>query len=69
MKKTIQEIAVKHKCKKRDYCICNMMASEPNENCPIHGHGEWPPRCVVCGRFVKWTFNKNKTVLDNEGSA
>jgi hypothetical protein len=44
-----------HKCKWVDYCICRMDADEPNENCPIHsGAAEWPPRCMYCGRFLKW---------------
>lgn len=41
-----------HICKRIDYCICSSIADEPNENCPIHGHGEFPPRCIICGRFT-----------------
>lgn len=43
-----------HVCKEIDYCICSPSADEPNEYCPIHGHGIFPPRCEICGRFVKW---------------
>lgn len=43
-----------HRCKRRDYCTCNSMALEPSEECPIHGCGDWPPRCAECGRFIKW---------------
>lgn len=43
----------KHKCRRDDVCCCNSMALEPDENCPVHGHGEWPLRCVDCGRFMK----------------
>ena len=25
------------------------------EDCPVHGHGPWPPRCEECGRFLPWT--------------
>jgi len=44
----------KHKCKRPNTCQCSLTALEPNENCPIHGIGEWPPRCAICGRFMKW---------------
>jgi len=41
--------------------MCDLMALEPNEDCPIHGHGPLPPRCMICGRFMKWKkYNKNK---------
>lgn len=43
-----------HVCKEIDYCICSPLADEINEYCPIHGHGIFPPRCKICGRFVKW---------------
>lgn len=35
-------------------CICYLLAQEPDEKCPIHGGGEWPPRCAHCGRFMPW---------------
>lgn len=44
---------MKHKCKQLDYCICDISALEPNENCPVHAAGIYPPRCVICGRFMK----------------
>ena len=43
-----------HICHQVDYCLCDVMALEPNEDCPIHGHGEFPPRCMICGKFMKW---------------
>jgi hypothetical protein len=43
----------KHICKRIDYCICSILADEPNEDCYIHGHGKFPLRCQ-CGKFVKW---------------
>jgi hypothetical protein len=30
-----------------------MTALEPHEDCPIHSLGEWPPRCEICGQFIK----------------
>jgi hypothetical protein len=43
----------KHECEEIDYCTCDTMADEPNERCPLHGAGVWPPRCIICGRFMK----------------
>lgn len=43
----------KHKCCLGDYCICNPQGLEPDETCPMHGT-PWPPRCVECGRMMKW---------------
>lgn len=34
-------------------CTCWPLALEPDEKCPRHGAGEWPPRCEMCGRFMK----------------
>ena len=31
-----------------------MSALEPDDNCPMHAGGEWPPRCEVCGQYVNW---------------
>jgi hypothetical protein len=45
---------VNHNCKRLDLCICSQLSNEPNENCPIHGNGEWPPRCMICGKFMKF---------------
>jgi hypothetical protein len=33
-------------------CTCGITADEPDEECPVHGAGEWPPRCCVCGCFM-----------------
>jgi hypothetical protein len=44
---------MKHTCKRVEYCLCSSIADEPNEECPFHGWGEWPPRCMRCGRFMK----------------
>ncbi len=30
-----------------------MWASEPSEDCPVHGY-PWPPRCETCGQYMKW---------------
>ncbi len=42
--------AAKHVCAPFRYCVCSIVADEPNEDCPIHGSEPWP-RCR-CGRFV-----------------
>lgn len=42
-----------HECKESKLCSCSMTALEPDEECPVHGAGEWPPRCCVCGRYIK----------------
>ena len=42
----------KHICKRNRSCLCSLQALEPDEQCPIHGGGEWPPRCVECGKFL-----------------
>ena len=34
-------------------CRCYLLALEPNEQCPVHGH-PWPPRCTVCGQMMPW---------------
>lgn len=44
----------KHKHERPNTCICYILALEPNENCPIHGYGEWPPRCKICGKFMPY---------------
>lgn len=36
-----------HTCKESDCCTCSMAALEPDEQCPVHGMGEYPPRCAV----------------------
>lgn len=52
MNKRLDEIAA-HKCRESQTCSCYLLATEPNENCPVHGAGEWPPRCEECGRYLK----------------
>lgn len=44
-----------HVCRESRSCVCSIQALEPDEECPVHGVGEWPPRCDVCGRFMKWS--------------
>lgn len=43
-----------HRCRESTTCTCYLLATEPDEHCPIHGQGEWPPRCGECGRFLPW---------------
>lgn len=52
-----------HICRAGHTCKCYALASEPNQHCPIHGDGYWPPRCEICGRFIKW-----KVVLDQQNA-
>lgn len=42
-----------HACSVAHYCICSVVATEPNYKCPIHGERGWPLRCQLCGRFMK----------------
>lgn len=42
-----------HVCKEGTTCTCWIQGLEPDENCPQHGGGVWPPRCSECGRFMK----------------
>jgi hypothetical protein len=43
-----------HEHKRPRTCRCSIQGLEPNEDCPIHGFGEWPPRCEACGKFMPW---------------
>jgi hypothetical protein len=43
-----------HECQRPRTCSCGATADEPGDDCPIHGSGEWPPRCATCGRMMKW---------------
>jgi len=51
-----------HICHESKTCVCDILALEPDESCPQHGMGEWPPRCAVCGRFLK--FKNYETTLE-----
>lgn len=42
-----------HECKEPTSCACDSSAFEPNDECPVHAGGPWPPRCGECGRFMK----------------
>ena len=44
---------VRHVCAEGKTCTCSMLALEPDEDCPVHGAGPYPPRCGKCGRFIK----------------
>lgn len=43
-----------HKCVESTSCTCSISALEPNDNCPVHSSGNWPPRCEICGRFMRY---------------
>jgi len=47
-----------HKCQRPTTCCCSVAGLEPSEECPIHSGGEWPPRCELCGQFMKWRGNE-----------
>jgi hypothetical protein len=42
-----------HVCKEPRYCTCSIVGVEPDESCYIHGVSEWPPRCEICGRYMR----------------
>lgn len=43
-----------HRCERNRTCTCSTQGLEPDDDCPIHGGGEWPPRCATCGRLMRW---------------
>ena len=43
-----------HEHKRPAMCSCDIQGLEPDEECPVHGYGEFPPRCEMCGQFMKW---------------
>lgn len=42
-----------HECRESTVCQCRMDADEPDERCPVHGAGMYPPKCAVCGRYMR----------------
>lgn len=42
-----------HVCGESRTCTCYILGTEPDEDCPMHGH-PFPPRCGECGKFMKW---------------
>jgi hypothetical protein len=49
-------VMAEHICAQKKYCICSIGALEPDDNCPLHGHANNPPKCDTCGRFIKRTL-------------
>jgi hypothetical protein len=45
------------------------VALEPDERCPVHGPGEFPPRCAECGRFLPWSQRYRDRLHDHDGSS
>lgn len=43
-----------HTCKKSTMCTCSSLGLEPDESCPVHGAGEFPPRCEICGKYMPY---------------
>jgi hypothetical protein len=60
----------KHICQESHSCCCSLTALEPDEDCPVHAAGPWPPRCEVCGHFMpykaKWDANMEELRLRAE---
>jgi hypothetical protein len=52
------DICGKHEHRRPHTCACSIQALEPKETCPIHGSGDWPPRCEICGKFMKRKENE-----------
>jgi len=42
-----------HVCYVFHGCSCRSDADEPDDHCEVHGGGEYPPRCAVCGRIIR----------------
>lgn len=66
MTSTVQDL-VRHVCHEPTGCTCCTGALEPDDNCPKHGCGPWPPRCEECGRFLPWSVRNievSNSVLD-----
>ncbi len=53
-----------HVCKRPTACCCSIQGLEPAEDCPIHGSGEWPPRCAICGRLLPWPKREAAELLE-----
>ena len=54
---------LQHYCRESDTCCCSLTALEPDEDCPIHGSGPWPPRCVECGRFMPGSVREARAAV------
>lgn len=57
---TVGDIAKRsaHACKEQDWCCCSPTGLEPDEDCPVHGPGPWPPRCCICGHFLPYSIRE-----------
>lgn len=51
-----------HVCKEDKTCMCSILALEPDEDCPVHAQGPWPPRCGQCGRFLSWDERRKEWI-------
>ena len=59
---TMRKENAPHVCRQSKTCCCSQVALEPDEHCPLHGGlMEWPPRCEICGQFMKQTKNITHT--------
>ncbi len=55
-----------HKCKPATTCTCNRSALTPDESCPVHGSGEFPPRCAECGKYLSYKIEEKMSNPDPE---
>ena len=46
-----------HTCQLPTTCLCRVDASEPYWHCPVHGEREFPPRCELCGQYMRIPHN------------
>ena len=56
---------IDHVCHPPNFCYCNVQATEPDDQCPIHGFPKRVDNCMVCGRFVK--RENYEDVIGNQG--
>lgn len=56
----------KHVCMvdSRGLCTCDFTLDDPDDLCPVHGIPA-PPRCFICGRFMKREKNQTYKNLKN----
>ncbi len=52
-----------HQCRESTVCKCSMIGDEPAEHCPVHGCGDYPPRCAECGKYIP-AIPLNSTVAE-----
>lgn len=66
LERIADHITKKHTCQRPSHCICRTTDMEPKEDCPVHGSGEWPPRCETCGCFMVVDTPGNSDEIERE---